>query len=61
MSTLCFDAARGLWYSPDLSQGNVAMLTEDGSDWPISGDKIATREGSSLIQIVDWETMEGSE
>lgn len=61
MSRLCFNAARGLWYTPDLSHGNVAMLVEDGSDWPISGDKIATRKGNSLIRIVDWESMENEE
>ena len=26
-------------------------------EWPISGDAIATREGDSLIHLVDWESM----
>jgi hypothetical protein len=34
------------------------MLVDDGSDWPISGDKLSTRDGDSLIQIVDWEALE---
>ena len=62
MSAICFDAARGRWYSPDLSGGNVAMLVEDGGDWPVSGDRLAIARNESmkpsLIRLVDWEELE---
>lgn len=62
--TMAFDVARGRWYMPDMSRGMVAMLIEDGSEWPISGDGITrARSGdpskrASLLKIVDWESME---
>lgn len=55
---LCFDTARGRWYFPDLSHGNVAMLVESNGEWPISGDRLRTRERDSLIHYVDWQSLE---
>jgi hypothetical protein len=60
---VAFDVARGCWYSPDLSKGMVAMLIEDGSEWPISGDGIAKARDdahlkASLLKIVDWDSLE---
>jgi hypothetical protein len=61
MGQLCFDVARGRYYMPDLSSGNVAMLIESGDEWPISGDRIATQGKGGLIRYVDWASMEPDE
>lgn len=57
-----FDAVRGIWFHPDLSDGNLKRLLRAGGEWPISGDRITqTRAGKGsggLIGIVDWDSME---
>jgi hypothetical protein len=57
-----FDAAKGVWFLPDLSDGNLKRLLRAGGEWPISGDGIArTKAGvgsKGLIGIVDWEEVE---
>lgn len=59
MPRILWDPARQVWYSPDLSDGNIANLIMDGSDWPVSGDKIARASATAgLIGIVDWASME---
>ena len=45
---------------PDMSGGIIEDMLNHPSkwmEWPISGDAIATREGDSLIHLVDWESM----
>jgi hypothetical protein len=64
--TMAFDVARGRWYMPDMSKGMVAMLIEDGSEWPISGDGIARAVAAgdvrpSLLKVVDWDSLEDEE
>jgi hypothetical protein len=62
MPQILFDKVRGVWYSPDLSDGIIEKLVHDGSDWPVSGDKVARQraagESGGLIAIIDWASME---
>lgn len=46
---------------PDLSKGIISEMLDhpaDWMEWPISGDRLATRPGDGLIHLVDWDTME---
>jgi hypothetical protein len=42
---------------PDLSKGIIAEMMNhpaDWMEWPISGDRLATRPRDSLIHLIDW-------
>jgi hypothetical protein len=55
-----FDPVRGIWFHPDLSDGNLKRLLRAGGEWPVSGDRVARakEKPGGLIAIIDWESME---
>jgi hypothetical protein len=57
-----FDPVRGVWFHPDLSDGNLKRLLRAGGEWPISGDDITRTKhkigAMGLLGIVDWASME---